>query len=165
MKTIELWPTTIIIDDVSPDTCLKIHMRHIATGSKDWEDVITQAEIDDIFRDFNNYEICDGWVRTLTTNSNNNFELHCDNHYGNQLVAVLQLFGEEEKGGELVLYDPAWRNPQWMSDNVNPNINKFQFPFKMGQLVIFPANVWHEVKAYHGAINRTTLNLMLRRKS
>ena len=165
MKTLELWPTKVISYDVPINICLQIHQRHITLGSKDWEKVITKQEIDEVFSCLPEYEICDGWIRTLTTKSNNNFELHCDNHYGNQLVAVLQLFGEEDKGGELVLYDPSWKNPQWMSDTINPNSNKHMIQFKMGQIVIFPSNVWHEVKAYHGSINRTTLNLMLRRKS
>lgn len=165
MKTFSLWPTIVTSSDIPLDICLKIYDRHITSGSKDWEDVITPEEANIIFSEFSEYEICDGWIRTLTTKSNNNFELHCDSHYGNQLVAVLQLFGEEEQGGELVLYDPSWKNPQWMSDTINSNSNKFQFQFKVGQLVVFPSNVWHEVKAYHGSINRTTLNLMLRRKS
>jgi hypothetical protein len=164
MKMIDLWPTTIAVYDIPLDLCLKIHDRHITSNSKDWEDVITSDEANKIFCEFSTYEICDGWIRTLTTESNNNFELHCDSHYGNQLVVVVQLFGEEEKGGELVLYDPSWKNPQWMSDTINVNSNKHEFAFKIGQVIIFPSNVWHEVKTYYGSMHRTTLNLMLRKK-
>lgn len=170
MKLYDLWPTRVVNVDVPLELCTKIYSQHVSIQSKDYEQVLDDNDKRLLLEYVNRYylaeyDICDGWIRTLTSKGHNNFELHCDSHYGNQLVGVLQLFGDEDNGGDIKLYDPAWRNPQWMSDTKNKNSNSFIVPFKVGQFIIFPANVWHSVETYYGESNRVTLNLMFRRIS
>lgn len=168
MRLMDLWPTRVVITEIPLDICAKLYDKYVQTGSKDYEDILDEDSANYLKNQVDTYflaehEICDGWIRTLSTSSQNDFELHCDNHYGNQIVGVLQLFGDQDCGGEINLYDPAWRNPQFVSDRVNKNSNKFTVPFIPGQFIIFPANVWHSVNAYTGETPRSTLNLMIRR--
>ena len=141
---------------------------HISNNTKNWEDIL-EKRFENLLLDIVNsyyggkHEICEGWIRTLSTKDHNDFELHSDSHYGGQLVAVFQICGDEDCGGELVLYDPSWSNPQWVSDTKNKNCNTFIVPFKMGNLIIFPSNIWHKVNSYTGQSNRVTLNLILKK--
>ena len=168
MRLYDLWPTRVVTTEVPIDICVSIYDKYLQTGSKDWEDILDDKSLKYLTEQVNtyylaDYECIDGWIRTLSSNGNNDFELHCDNHYGNQLVGVLQVFGDEDCGGEINLYDPAWRNPQFVSDNINKNSNKFTVPFIKTQFIIFPADVWHSVSEYTGNVPRTTLNLMFKR--
>ena len=168
MKKIDLWPTRVAYGTIDFDLVMAVYNKYAEIDSKDWEEVCTEdlknAVLKEVHGEYpGTYEIVDGWIRKTTTKDHNDFGIHCDNHYGNQLVAVLQVMGDEDCGGDLVLYDPSWSNPQWVSDTKNVDCNTFIVPFLMGQLVIFPSNVWHSVKEYHGLTNRITLNLMLRR--
>jgi hypothetical protein len=136
--------------------------RFAENGDKDWKVVVDNPEliISKIETWFDGkYEIVDGWIRS----GYSSFDLHCDSHYGNQLVCVVQLYGEEGQGGDLVMYDPSWRNPQWMSDSKQEDANTFVIPFKIGRVVVFPSDVWHKVTPYTGKISRITLNLMVRK--
>lgn len=165
-----LWPTKVVIETLPLEECMIILNSHVSNNTKDWEDIV-EKRFENLLLDIVNsyyggkHEICEGWIRTLSTKDHNDFELHSDSHYGGQLVAVLQISGDEDSGGELVLYDPSWNNPQWVSDTKNRNSNTFTVPFKMGNLVVFPANVWHRVNSYTGNTNRVTLNLILKKLS
>jgi hypothetical protein len=165
-----LWPTKVIIESLPLEECIAILNLHISNSTKDWEKLI-EKRFESLLLDIVNnhyhgkYEICEGWIRTLSTKHHNDFELHSDSHYGGQLVAVFQISGNEASGGELVLYDPSWNNPQWVSDTNNKNSNTFTVPFKMGNLIVFPSNVWHRVNSYSGQTNRVTLNLILKKLS
>lgn len=168
MKTLELFPTVITVDYLDNEVLSEIITSHALSGSKDWEACMSRATITQLEQLFSGWvggscTIVEGWVRTLGTNGHNDFELHCDSHYGNQYVAVVQMKGEEGKGGDLVLYDPAWRNPQFVSDTVNPNAYVYTIPFSVGRIMLFPSNVWHRVTEYTGTQSRSTLNLMVRR--
>ena len=170
MKIYDLWPTRVVVTEIPIEYCARLYETYAITNSKDYEVLFeNNKDIENYIKEqidryyLNDYEFCDGWIRRLSTKENNDFGLHCDNHYGNQLVAVLQVFGDSESGGELNLFDPSWKNPQFVSDSKNSNVNKFTVPFIQGQLVIFPSNVWHSVNSYHGSSDRITLNLMVKR--
>ena len=159
---LELFPTRVLIDLLPEDRVLELVTKFAQSGAKDWE--LLETPFNDILNSISkayngSYEICDGWIR----NGYNSFDIHCDNHYGNQLVCVVQLYGEENCGGDLVLYDPSWRNPQFVSDGVNKNTNDYVVPFKIGQVITFPSDVWHKVTEYKGNSSRITLNLMIKR--
>lgn len=160
---LNLFPTPVLIDYLNEEQVLELASSFATYGEKDWEMILSDPSIitDKIEKHFvGKYEICDGWVRS----GYSSFDIHCDSHYGNQFVCVVQLYGEEGVGGDLVLYDPAWRNPQYMSDCLsNPNTVDYTVKFKVGQIILFPANVWHKVTEYRGSITRITLNLMIRR--
>jgi hypothetical protein len=165
-----LWPTKVVIESLPLEVCMSILNEHAKNDTKDWEELVDVGFNALLLSIVNSHyggthEICEGWIRTLSTKGHNEFELHSDSHYGSQLVAVIQVSGNEGAGGELVIYDPSWNNPQWVSDTKNKNANTFVIPFKMGNLIIFPSNVWHRVKAYFGQSNRVTLNLMLKKLS
>jgi len=165
-----LWPTKVVIESLPLEVCMSILNEHAKNDTKDWEELVDVGFNALLLSIVNSHyggthEICEGWIRTLSTKDHNEFELHSDSHYGSQLVAVFQVAGDEDSGGELVIYDPSWNNPQWVSDTKNENAKVFVIPFKMGTLVIFPSNVWHRVKAYTGRTNRVTLNLMLKKLS
>lgn len=159
---LNLFPTKVLIHQLPSDRVLELVSSFAEYDRKDWESLgVPFNDILDIVASEygGSYEIVDGWIR----NGYNSFDIHCDNHYGNQLVSVVQLYGDEGKGGDLVLYDPAWRNPQWVSDTKQPDSNTYVVPFKIGQAIVFPSDVWHKVTNYTGDISRITLNLMLRK--
>lgn len=158
----DIFPTRIIVDQLSQDDVFELANKFAEHGEKDWEKIVDDPEI--VLRKIREsfggeYTIVDGWVRV----GYNSFDLHCDSHYGNQLVCVVQLYGNEECGGDLVLYDPSWRNPQWTSDVKQVDANTEVVKFKVGQFVVFPSDVWHRVTEYTGSISRITLNLMIKR--
>ena len=168
MITHNLWPTKVIIESVSIEECLLILNSYVLDGDKDWGNVLEKRFEQVILNIANDafgskFEICEGWIRTISTSTHNDFDIHSDSHYGGHLVAILQVSGDENNGGELVIYDPSWSNPQWVSDTKNSNSNSFTIQFKMGSLIIFPSNAWHKVKAYTGKNNRVTLNLILKK--
>jgi hypothetical protein len=159
---LDLFPTKVIVETLSKDIFLDLAVKYSSSDSKDWKDLLADdLMITNIMSTYyeGKYIICDGWVRS----GHNSFNIHCDNHYGNQFVCIVQLFGDQQSGGELVLYDPSWRNPQWMSDNKQADSITHVVPFIPGQVIIFPSNVWHSVTEYSGNISRITLNLMIRR--
>lgn len=157
-----IFPTKILIEHLPQSYVLELATLFSENGDKDWEAILTDHSIiiDAIEKWFaGKYEIVDGWVRA----GYNSFDIHCDSHYGNQYVCVVQLYGQEGSGGDLVLYDPSWRNPQWVSDNKQLDANTYTVPFKVGQMIVFPSDVWHKVTEYRGNITRMTLNLMIKR--
>lgn len=165
-----LWPTKVVIESLPLEECMFIFNSHISNNTKDWKQLIEKRFESLLLNMISSYyggiyEICEGWIRTLSSKEHNDFELHSDSHHGGQLVAIFQIAGDEKCGGELVLYDPSWNNPQWVSDTKNKNSNTFVVPFKMGNLIIFPNNVWHKVNTYSGQTNRITLNLILKKIS
>jgi hypothetical protein len=163
-----LWPTKVVIESLPLEECMIILNSHVSNNTKNWEEIV-EKRFESLLLDIVNsyyggkYEICEGWIRTLSIKEHNDFELHSDSHYGGQLVAVFQISGDNGFGGDLILYDPSWNNPQWLSDTKNKNSNTYVIPFKMGNLIIFPSNVWHKVNSYKGQNNRVTLNLILKK--
>lgn len=159
---LDLFPTRVLLDRLDDDQVLDLATKFAESGEKDWSLLIDNPTIitNIIKKQFGgDYEIVDGWVRS----GYSSFDIHCDNHYGNQLVCVVQLYGEEKSGGDLVLYDPTWRNPQFVSDSKQVDATTFKVPFIIGQVIVFPADVWHRVTEYTGSISRVTLNLMIKR--
>ena len=157
-----IFPTKIILEQLDQENVFHLVNRFAEYGDRSWEKVVDNPNIfiDKIEKWFDGkYEIVDGWIRSGYTS----FDLHCDSHYGNQLVCVVQLYGQENSGGDLILYDPSWRNPQWMSDSKQNDVNTYAVSFKIGQVIVFPSEVWHKVTSYTGEISRITLNLMIRR--
>lgn len=166
---IDLWPTTIAVEQFPIDFCLETVSNFAINNDKEWDKVLSESQIKMILtavsQNFDShYEIVDGWVRTVPPNGNNDFEIHSDSHYGGELVAVLFVAGDQGVGGNLILFDPSWKNPQRVSDSVNPNVNKYVHSFAVGKFIVFPSNVWHSVSPYYGKSNRVTLNLVLKQK-
>jgi len=160
----DLFPTRVAVNSLEENHALELTLRYAETSARSWDELLTDKDIN-VFTDVvsesfpGKYLICDGWIR----NGYSSFDLHCDNHYGNQLVSVVQLYGDQDSGGDLILYDPSWKNPQWMSDTKQSDVNSHTIKFIPGQMVTFPSNVWHRVSEYQGKISRITLNLMFRR--
>jgi hypothetical protein len=118
--------------------------------------------IKEYMRELGNVSIDDVWIRTAEQVAHNNFEIHCDSHKGTDYIGVLWLTGEEGCGGDIVLYDPAWRNPQHMRHEEQQTYNlKHKLTFKLGEFTLFPSNVWHEVTAYSGQAERISLNFAI----
>lgn len=161
---LNLFPTKVAIEQLSEERVLELATEFAESNDKNWTNL--EVPLNDIMELVSknyggDYEVADGWVRS----GYSSFDIHCDNHYGNQFVCVVQLYGQEDAGGDLVLYDPAWRNPQYISDSINPNTVDYTVKFKIGQVILFPADVWHKVTNYTGRISRITLNLMIRRRA
>ena len=111
MITHNLWPTKVIIESVSIEECLLILNSYVLDGDKDWGNVLEKRFEQVILNIANDafgskFEICEGWIRTISTSTHNDFDIHSDSHYGGHLVAILQVSGDENNGGELVIYDP-----------------------------------------------------------
>ena len=166
---IDLWPTTIAVEHFPKDFCLEVVSNFAIADDKEWDKVLTESQVKMILaaasQNFGTeYEVIDGWVRIVPPGGNNDFEIHSDSHYGGDLVGVLFVQGDQDAGGNLTMFDPAWRNPQRVSDSVNPNVNKYVNQFEVGKFIMFPADVWHSVSPYYGSTKRITLNLVLKRK-
>lgn len=165
----DLWPTTIAVEHFPLDMCVDILNKYSEVNDKEWCNVITEEQskmlLSAVESNFGKpAEIIEGWIRFVPPGGNNDFELHSDSHYGGDLVGVFNVMGDEGCGGNLVLYDPAWRNPQRVSDDVNPNALKHVEEFKVGKFTMFPGNVWHLVSTYTGTSKRLTLNLVIKFK-
>ena len=168
MKTFNLWPTKVVIDQFEESDTMEIFNNYLIGNDSDWDTLIPenlQQKLLNVIEDnySGKYEIIDGWIRKLETDSHNEFELHSDSHYGGHLISVIQLMGDENSGGNLIIYDPAWRNPQFMSDKKTEMSNRFEIPFNPTTVIIFPSNVWHKVSEYTGKTNRLTMNLIIKR--
>ena len=167
MLKLELWPTTVYQFDIGFENCefLKAVIASNAALEIPPEDMITSGAFDMINERINTIgpaTIVDAWVRTADSDGNNSFEVHCDSHKGTDHIGVLWVSGEEGMGGDLVMYDPAWRNPQRLHNEGNQTYNhKRVFTFKVGVLTIFPAEVWHEIRNYYGKTERVSLNFAI----
>lgn len=167
MRKFELWPTTIYQAYIDHADCELLRAVIAANTALDKppEDMISDGTfslISDCLSSVGNVTIVDAWIRTVELNCKNDFEIHCDSHKGTDYIGVLWLTGEEDMGGDLVLYDPAWRNPQRLhnEDKQTYSINK-TFKFTVGVLTVFPASVWHKITAYNGSQERISLNFAI----
>lgn len=167
MRKIDLWPTTVYQSYVAHADCeyLRAVIASNSALDKPPEDMITDGTFDfvsDCLSSVGIATIEDAWIRTVELNCSNEFEVHCDSHKGTDYIGVLWVTGEEDAGGDLVLYDPAWRNPQHMRHEANQtySLNK-TFKFSVGTLTVFPANVWHKITAYNGMVERISLNFAI----
>lgn len=167
MRKLELWPTVVYQFDIGLANCefLKAVVASNAGLDIPPEDMITSGAFESIEECANTIgpaTIIDAWVRTASEEDNNHFEVHCDNHKGSDHIGVLWITGDEGMGGDLVIYDPAWRNPQKLrNDNAQTYNYKKLLPFKVGTLTIFPADVWHEIRHYCGKTERVSLNFAI----
>lgn len=167
MRKLDLWPTTVYQFELDKSYC-KFLKTVIATNSAmelPPEDMIPSGVFDavvDCISTVGHATIVDAWVRTAEIDVPNNFEIHCDSHKGTDYIGVLWLTGDNDMGGDLVLYDPAWRNPQRLRHDDNQTCNlKQHFKFEVGTLTLFPADVWHEVTRYNGQSERISLNFAI----
>lgn len=163
----KLWPTTVYRFTFDQNICNMLHASIISYSAQDIppEDMNKQGLfniIADAIKVLGTVDIADVWIRETVVSSNNNFEIHSDSHKGTDLIGILWLTGNENCGGDIVLYDPAWRNPQRMRYENQQQYNiKQQFNFKIGELILFPSNVWHEVTSYYGTEKRISLNFAI----
>lgn len=162
-----LWPTTVYRFTFDQDTCNILHAAIVSYAAQDIppEDMNKLGlfnSVADAVAVLGNVTISDVWIREAASAPNNNFEIHSDSHKGTDLIGVLWLTGTEGQGGDIVLYDPAWRNPQRMRYEQQQQYNiKQKFDFKIGELILFPSNVWHEVTSYYGTEKRISLNFAI----
>lgn len=167
MRKLDLWPTTVYQFNIGAENCefLKAVIASNSALEIPPEDMITSGAFDmikDCLNEIGQAVIVDAWIRLAGEASNNSFEVHCDSHKGTDHIGVLWISGEEDMGGELVIYDPAWRNPQRLrNEDKQTYNNKKVFPFKVGTLTVFPSNVWHEVRNYNGKTERISLNFAI----
>jgi hypothetical protein len=169
MDKIDLWPTTIYQSNLDIDNCKLLQaliLSNEAMGITP-EDMIQSGEFNmvlDLIKDVGNATIIDAWIRLAESdhNINNSFEIHCDSHKGTDYIGILWLSGDENRGGDLMLYDPAWRNPQHLRFENQQQYNlRHRLKFKIGELILFPSNVWHEVTSYYGTEKRISLNFAI----
>lgn len=168
LSTIEhLWPTKLGIYDLHDDLRCDLAARLMASSTDALEFIEQNPDINElicrVLMDYSlqNFEVkvVEAWTRTLGGGSNH-LGLHADSHYGGTHVAVLWLTGDFGQGGDLVLYDPAWRNPQRPVDGKQASANTRTVKFEPGKIVIFPADVWHSVTEYTGC-TRIGLNVVV----
>lgn len=162
-----LWPTDIYQFNIGKDQCdnLFTSIVNYSAQSIPPEDMNKLGAFDlikDCMAELGSVDIQDVWIRTAQGGPNNNFEIHCDSHKGTDYIGVLWLTGDENCGGDVVLYDPAWRNPQHLRYEEQQTYSlKHKLKFVLGELILFPANVWHEVTAYSGQTERISLNFSI----
>ena len=168
LKIENLFPTKLGLYEINKEYGLELAVK---LASSEWDalqfidaDLDLQTLITETMKDYSldqfSVSIVEAWVRKLHSGAND-LGLHCDSHYGGTHVIVFWLTGEDNRGGDLVLYDPAWRNPQRPNvDGTQPQLNTKTVPFKCGQVVIFPADVWHSVTEYSGTL-RYGLNVVV----
>lgn len=167
MIKLDLWPTTVYQTHIDQVDCELLRTVIAANSAMDKppEDMISDGSfnlINDCLSSVGDVTIVDAWIRTVELNGENDFEIHCDSHKGTNYIGVLWLTGNEDMGGDLVLYDPAWRNPQQLchEDKQTYSLSK-TFKFTVGVLTIFPASAWHRITAYHGNQERISLNFAI----
>jgi hypothetical protein len=167
MRKLDLWPTTVYQFDIDSSSCEFLKSLILSNASLDVtpEDMISSGAFDCVTKCANTIgpaTIIDAWIRTAGEDENNHFEVHCDSHKGSDHIGVLWITGDENMGGDLVIYDPAWRNPQKLiKENLQTYSNNKLFPFKVGTLTIFPADVWHAIRNYCGKTERISLNFAI----
>lgn len=164
---INLWPTTIAVEKLSKDFCFEVFNNFAIADDKEWNKFLTPEHERELLNVVSSnfgesFKIVEGWMRIVPPNGKNSFDIHSDSHYGGDLIGVICIAGDEAVGGSLTLFDPAWRNPQRISDDVRPNTFNHVEDFEIGKFIIFPANVWHSVSSYYGISNRLTLNLVFK---
>lgn len=162
-----LWPTKLGLYQLSDDARSDLAARLITTDAdalqfieqnQDIQALICGAMSDYALQKFNP-TIVEAWTRKLDSGANH-LELHVDSHYGGTHVMVMWLTGDADHGGDLVLYDPAWRNPQRPVDGRQDLANTKTVNFAPGRIAIFPADVWHSVTTYTGSA-RIGLNVIV----
>jgi hypothetical protein len=162
-----LWPTVVYQTNIGLDKCLEIRAQLAAYEAQDIppEDMPRQEIFGPLledFKDIGTFDIINTWAREVEPNGkDNNFEIHCDTHHHADYIAVVWLDGEEDCGGDLMLYDPAWRNPRNPRDFDKDSRHAYRHSvkFKVGEVIMFPACVWHSVTSYTGTRTRVGLNL------
>lgn len=162
-----LWPTDVYQLSISKDDCdyLNAAIASYTAQGIPPEDMNKDNAFDIISKSISQLgriTITDVWIRTAANAVNNNFEIHCDSHKGTDYIGVLWLTGQENHGGDVTLYDPAWRNPQRLRHERQQTYNlKHEFKFTLGEFILFPSNVWHEVSTYTGTVERISLNFAI----
>jgi len=165
MNELNLFPTKIYTDNIDKEYCLLLsswslqQTLYFSDEDDNWtiEDV-KQKLNDPILKNlFNKTKgvIRDIWLR----NEHDHFDLHCDDHHNTTHIAIVWVSGENNKGGDLILYDPLWRNPQKLKKNECTFTHTIKF--EIGKIVIFPSNVWHKVTKYNGNEKRLVINVAL----
>lgn len=126
---------------------LKSFGQKIVTWAKDYAEKTT---IDPV--------IASSWLSVFDPNSNG-MNIHTDEDHGGTVSAVVWFEGEEDQGGDLVLWDPRWENPKLWGGVKGDG--KYTIKFKPGTVVMFPSSVWHGVTAYTGSKPRRAINMVL----
>lgn len=162
-----LWPTDVYQTNIGRENCEYLYAAIVTYEAQnippeDMNKFGAFELVKDAISSIGKVTIEDVWIRTAEPVQNNNFEVHCDSHKGTDYIGVLWLTGNEGCGGDIVLYDPAWRNPQHMRFEDQQRYSlKHRITFKVGELVLFPSNVWHEVTTYTGDHKRLSLNFAI----
>jgi hypothetical protein len=102
--------------------------------------------------------VASSWVSAFDPQSTG-MNIHTDEDHGGTISAVIWFEGEENQGGDLVLWDPRWENPKLWGGVKGDG--KHTIKFKPGTVVMFPSSVWHGVTAYTGTTQRRSVNLVL----
>jgi hypothetical protein len=102
--------------------------------------------------------VASSWISAFDPKSTG-MNIHTDEDHGGTISAVIWFEGEEDQGGDLVLWDPRWENPKLWGGVKGDG--KHTIKFKPGTVVMFPSSVWHGVTAYTGSTQRRSLNLVL----
>lgn len=102
--------------------------------------------------------IASSWISKFDPDSTG-MNIHTDEDHGGTVSAVVWFEGEEDQGGDLVLWDPRWENPKLWGGVKGDG--KYTVKFKPGTVVMFPSSVWHGVTAYTGTAPRRAVNMVL----
>lgn len=121
--------------------------KQIVTWAKDFAEKTTLDPV-----------IASSWISKFDPNSNG-MNIHTDEDHGGTVSAVVWFEGEEDQGGDLVLWDPRWENPKLWGGVKGDG--KYTIKFKPGTVVMFPSSVWHGVTAYTGSKPRRAINMVL----
>ena len=134
-------------EPMSSVTELREFGKRISTWAQDFAEKTTISPV-----------IASSWISKFDPNSTG-MNIHTDEDHGGTVSAVVWFEGEENQGGDLVLWDPRWENPKLWGGVKGDG--KFTIKFKPGTVVMFPSSVWHGVTAYTGTAPRRAINMVL----
>lgn len=174
MEIKNLWPTTILIDEVTDKKLLDSVVSYIDCNNSlfsikesSGKSILDFPELLDLKNNvfipaFDNYlqETCNkslndwnymfhSWLVPYGQGQSLNYH----NHGNSQLSAVLYLINDESaSGGDIHFTDPRQNANRGYDSNFKHLFESFSFKPKIGHLVVFPSFLYHYVSTYHSSI-------------
>jgi hypothetical protein len=160
------WPTQIYKTSIDAEICSQIanqvlSIEDVLKPQGDWtsnlidqiplfKEVATE-KFASFFHDVYDFDInaVKFSLKAWLTGTTNGYYMPIHNHSGSQFVSVFYIMAEEESaGGEIVLQDPRVNaNRGFMPPFIN-DFASIEHKPKTGDVLIFPAYVYHYVKPY-----------------
>jgi hypothetical protein len=170
MEIKNLWPTTILLDEVTDKELLNSVVTYIYSNDsllsikeKSDKSIIDFPELSDLKNKifipaFDKYlqETCNKSLKDWNYKLNSwliRQSLNYHNHGNSQLSAVLYLISDEgASGGDIYFTDPRQNANRGYDSNFQHLFKPFSFKPKCGHLVVFPSFLYHYVTTYQSNI-------------